>query len=67
MNPNTTVGQVTGLTTENTFTLSHFDGPIINTYRYNPFKDKGDTTQMYLLKTTESVNNWEPPTDPEES
>nr|UGV34461.1 MAG: ORF1 [TTV-like mini virus] len=65
MNPNTTVGQVTGLTTENTFTLSHFDGPIINTYRYNPFKDKGDTTQMYLLKTTESVNNWEPPTDPE--
>nr|UGV38704.1 MAG: ORF1 [TTV-like mini virus] len=38
-----------------------FNNKIINEYRYNPFKDTGKTTQMYLLKCNSETQGWEPP------
>ncbi len=46
-------------------TLTRIHEPLIKTYRYNPFRDDGSTTQMYLLKITETTHNtntaWNPP------
>nr|UGV37539.1 MAG: ORF1 [TTV-like mini virus] len=60
-----TVADVPQLTGGKKFSLSKWDGPLIKDFRYNPFKDKGDTTQMYLVKNNEIKNDWDPPTDPE--
>nr|UGV34379.1 MAG: ORF1 [TTV-like mini virus]UGV34429.1 MAG: ORF1 [TTV-like mini virus]UGV34527.1 MAG: ORF1 [TTV-like mini virus]UGV36212.1 MAG: ORF1 [TTV-like mini virus]UGV36239.1 MAG: ORF1 [TTV-like mini virus] len=40
--------------------------PLIKKYRYNPFRDDGSTTQMYLLKCdqqTQIDTAWNPPTN----
>nr|UGV39255.1 MAG: ORF1 [TTV-like mini virus] len=46
-------------------TLTRIHEPLIKTYRYNPFRDDGSSTQMYLLKITETTHNtntaWNPP------
>nr|UGV38596.1 MAG: ORF1 [TTV-like mini virus] len=49
-------------------TLTAITHSIILKCRYNPFKDNGKTTQMYLLKcidTTHTNNSWEPPDNPD--
>ncbi len=48
--------------------LTRVQQPLVEQYRYNPFRDTGQTTQMYLLKCTEDteVNTaWNPPDNPE--
>lgn len=45
-------------------TLVKLQNPLILTSRYNPLKDKGDTTKMYLLPTSQ-VGTWTPPTNPD--
>lgn len=41
-------------------TLTKLQEEIIYKSRYNPFKDQGDSTQMYLLETT-TGHGWDPP------
>lgn len=45
-------------------TLTLLQNPLTLTSRYNPLKDKGDTTKMYLLSTKE-IGTWDPPTNPD--
>lgn len=48
--------------------LTKIQDPLVIKYRYNPFKDTGKTTSMYLLKcdqTTQDPNTaWHEPADP---
>nr|UGV35153.1 MAG: ORF1 [TTV-like mini virus] len=45
--------------------LSIITEPLIKKYRYNPFKDDGKTTKIYLLKCNEQSNSWDPPENPD--
>ncbi len=49
-------------------TLTILQQHLIETYRYNPFRDTGSTTQMYLLKCdedTQALTAWNPPNNPD--
>nr|UGV35427.1 MAG: ORF1 [TTV-like mini virus] len=52
-------------TSSTTMTVTLFKDKIINEYRYNPFKDNGKTTKVYLLKCNSEVQGWQPPPEPE--
>nr|UGV35666.1 MAG: ORF1 [TTV-like mini virus] len=45
------------------FHLTKLDEPLVLQSRYNPNRDKGDTTKMYLLSNRQNINNWDEPTD----
>nr|UGV38972.1 MAG: ORF1 [TTV-like mini virus] len=51
--------------TPNKMTLGLLTEHIITSYRYNPFKDDGKTTQMYLLKCDSDTPGWDPPSNPD--
>nr|AZK35867.1 hypothetical protein ORF1 [Torque teno mini virus 10] len=52
-----------------TMALTKVIEPLIEKYRYNPFKDTGKSTAMYLLKCDESTldpnTSWNPPPNPD--
>nr|UGV35097.1 MAG: ORF1 [TTV-like mini virus]UGV36424.1 MAG: ORF1 [TTV-like mini virus] len=45
--------------------IQKFNEPIILQSRYNPNKDTGSTTKMYLTNVTKDGNEWQPPTNPD--
>nr|UGV39360.1 MAG: ORF1 [TTV-like mini virus] len=61
---NTKVDSIKAAHMSHNMTLTKLQEPLILKSRYNPLKDKGDTTKMYLLdvKTTAT---WDPPTNPD--
>lgn len=60
-----TVAQINNLPGNKTMQLTLIHEPLIKEYRYNPFRDDGKTTQMYLLKNTVDEYTWEPPQNPD--
>lgn len=59
---NTKVKEIT-ITGSTTFSLTHLNEPIVWTTRYNPLKDNGQSTEMYLLPTNKDQPGWERPPD----
>nr|UGV34635.1 MAG: ORF1 [TTV-like mini virus]UGV37019.1 MAG: ORF1 [TTV-like mini virus]UGV37671.1 MAG: ORF1 [TTV-like mini virus]UGV39023.1 MAG: ORF1 [TTV-like mini virus] len=48
--------------------ITRIHDPLVEKYRYNPFRDTGQRTQMYLLKCSESTQArtaWDPPDNPD--
>lgn len=46
-------------------TIEKFTEPLILQSRYNPNKDTGSTTKMYLTNVTKDGTDWSPPTNPD--
>nr|UGV38235.1 MAG: ORF1 [TTV-like mini virus] len=64
---NSTVSEIK-ITGTTSMTLTPIAEPITKECRYNPFKDNGSTTKMYLLKcndNTHTNNSWDPPPEPD--
>nr|UGV36515.1 MAG: ORF1 [TTV-like mini virus] len=65
---NTKIHELIDNTLGGSMTMTEIHQPLIEKYRYNPFRDTGHTTQMYLLKCneqTQAATAWDPPTNPD--
>lgn len=43
--------------------LTQLNELLIETYRYNPFRDDGKNTRIYLLKCSDQIPGWDPPSN----
>lgn len=53
------------LPTGGKFALTWITEPLLKHYRYNPFKDTGKSTKMFLLKCDDPTQGWDPPDNPD--
>ncbi len=47
----------------NQMALTQLNELLIETYRYNPFRDDGKNTRIYLLKCSDQIPGWDPPSN----